>query len=182
MYVNCYTQEQFVLEYLWRNGKTLHLNWKKRKCVCMYSRPLELMAAKHNWIDLCRKDWSIDWLIFLTFGKNQHSYAFRQVVSFSHFLEICETTSCSIFKFVQFNGFFFFAPYLIQCAGPSGSLIVTRYRESNHLSHSCDKAALERFKCQVVFITSIARLGLNLSLVYAATLPLLQNVELPCIC
>lgn len=72
---------------------------------------------------------------------------------------------------MQFN--ISFAPYLIWCAGPSGSLIVRFYRESNHLSHSCDKPALETLKCQVVFITSTAGLRLNLSLVYVTTLPLL---------
>lgn len=73
-------------------------------------------------------------------------------------------------KFIQFN--VSFAPYLIRCAGPSGSLTVRFYRESNHLSHSCDKPALERLKCQVVFITSTAGLRLNLSLVYVTTSPL----------
>lgn len=116
----------------------------------------------------------INWLTDLPmfWQKKWHSYSFRQVASFSHFLEMCKTTtSHCMYKFIQLN--VSFLPHLIQCAGPSGSLIVRFYRESNHLSHSCDKAAPERLKCQVVFITSTAGLSLNLSLVYATTLPLL---------
>lgn len=119
--------------------------------------------------------WSINRSIDLSATNDiiKFSCSFRQVTFFSYLLEMWKTTttSCCISKFIQF--IISFPLYLIRCAGPSGSLTVRFYRESNHLSHSCDKPALERLKCQVVFITSTAGLRLNLSLVYATALLLL---------
>lgn len=133
----------------------------------MHSSKKSLTETLSGWVF---KDQLIDWLIYLSIFWQKMTL---QVAYFSHLLQMCKTmtTSCCISKFIQFS--VSFTPYLVQHAGPSGSLFVRFHRKSNHLSHSCDKPALERLKCQVVFSTLTAGLRHNLSSVYATALPLL---------
>lgn len=158
----------------------LRLNWMKRKCVCMYCQPLELMAAKNHWhkpqIVWCFKDWSIDrlidWSIYLLAKNNTPTPLDRWLPSV-----ICQ--KCAEQRqlhTVTPNSYS--SMFLLHCIWYGVQVLqvlslLDSTDKSNHLSHSCDKPALERFKCQVVFVTSTAGLRLNLSLVYAATLPLL---------
>lgn len=123
----------------WKNA--LHLNWKKR----MYVLP-NFGTQQQNITDISleltrvlKVDQLTDWSTYVL-AKKMTFLLLRQVASFSHFLELRKTTTLHCMsKFIQLN--ISFLQHLIQCADPSGSLIVRFYRASNHLSHSWQTSA-----------------------------------------